>query len=213
MTAVTHFAETDFVLDAGPVIPVLALNDDETLMPMAEAIVSGGIEVFEVVLRTPTAMDAIRRLKGKVPILGAGTILNGAQMAAAKEAGASFCVSPGWTPALHMAAEELKMPWLPGAVTASEIMMGIDNGFKNLKFFPAERAGGPKALGDFGSVFPEIRFCPTGGVNDDNAAAYLANKNVACVGGSLATPKSLVQAQDWAGLEAHVASLVKSLSS
>ena len=206
------FADTDFILDAGPVIPVLALHDDETLIPMAEAIVAGGIQVFEVVLRTPTALNVISRLKGRVPILGAGTVLNGAHMAAAKAAGASFCVSPGWTPALHMAAEDLDMPFLPGAVTASEIMMGIDNGFKNLKFFPAERAGGPKALGDFASVFPGIRFCPTGGVSAGNAGAYLANTNVACVGGSLATPKDLIAAKDWAGLQAHVAALVKSLT-
>lgn len=205
------FADTDFVLDAGPLIPVLALHDDEDLLPMAKALVAGGIQVFEVVLRTPTALQAMARLRDEVPILGAGTVLNAAQMAAVKEAGAKFCVSPGLTPALHQAALDLDMPLLPGGVTASEIMAAMELGYKNLKFFPAERSGGPKALGDFGSVFPTLRFCPTGGVSGDNAATYLAQKGVACVGGSLATPEDLIAAKDWAGLTAHVSDLLDSL--
>lgn len=205
------FNQTSSVLHTGPVIPVLALHDDDTLLPLAEAIVSGGIQVFEIVLRTPTAIDVIAKLRGKVPILGAGTVTNRDQMAAAKDAGATFCVSPGLTPTLHQAAVDLDMPLLPGAVTASEIMAARELGYENLKFFPAERAGGPKALGDFGSVFPDLTFCPTGGVSDTNAAAYLANKNVVCVGGSLATPKDLVAAKDWDGLQAHVAKLVSAL--
>ena len=206
------FAQTDFILEAGPVLPVLSLQDDDRLLPMAEAIVAGGIKVFEVVLRTPTALEALKRLKGQVPILGVGTVLSPAQMAAAKDAGARFCVSPGWTPALHKSAQALHMPWLPGVATASEVMRGLDKGFKNLKFFPAERAGGPKALADFAAVFPGIRFCPTGGISAGNAGAYLANANVPCIGGSLATPKGLVAAQDWPGLEGHVRELVKSLT-
>ena len=104
------------------------------------------------------------------------------------------------------------MPLLPGAVTASEIMSAREQGYQNLKFFPAERAGGPKALQDFGAVFPTIRFCPTGGISADNAAAYLKNANVACVGGSLATPKDIVAAQDWAGLRDHVKGLIAALT-
>ncbi len=204
------FSNTDFILDAGPLIPVLALHDDEDLLPLTQALVTGGIQVFELVLRTPTALQAIARLRDEVPILGAGTVLNADQMAAAKEAGAKFCVSPGLTPRLHQAALDLDMPLLPGAVTASEIMSAMELGYRNLKFFPAERAGGPKALGDFGSVFPMVRFCPTGGISGDNAAAYLGNANVACVGGSLATPKALIAAKDWAGLTAHVRDLLDS---
>ena len=212
MRADMNFADTDFVLDAGPLIPVLALHDDENLEPLAQALVAGGIQVFEIVLRTPSAIQVIERLRGIVPILGAGTVLNDQQMRAAQAAGAQFCVSPGLTPALHKSAQELAMPLLPGAVTASEIMSAMERGYKNLKFFPAERAGGPKALADFGSVFPTLRFCPTGGVSAENAEAYLSHKNVACVGGSLATPKALVANRDWAGLQTHVKDLLSSVS-
>ena len=205
------FSNTDFVMDAGPIIPVLALNDDDTLLPLADALVAGGIKVFEIVLRTPTALNVIKRLKGRVPILGAGTVLDQAQMAAAQAAGAQFCVSPGLRPTLHQAAIDLNMPLLPGAVTASEIMAAMELGYKNLKFFPAERSGGPKALGDFNAVFPALRFCPTGGVSTENAGAYLAQKNVAVVGGSLATPKDLVTAQDWEGLSEYVTTLILNL--
>ena len=137
--------DTDFVLKAGPVIPVLALHDDSTLLPLVQALVAGGIRVFEIVLRTPSALDVIARLRGHVPILGAGTVLDAAQMAAAKQAGAQFCVSPGLTANLHAAAQDLAMPLLPGTVTATEIMAARELGYQNLKFFPAERAGGPKA--------------------------------------------------------------------
>ena len=203
--------QTDFVLDAGPVIPVLTLHDDEALLPLADALVAGGLKVFEVVLRTPDALGVIDKLRPLVPILGAGTVLEAAQMHAAKAAGAQFCVCPGLTPALHAAALELAMPLLPGAVTASEVMAARELGYKNLKFFPAERSGGSQALADLGAVFPDIRFCPTGGVSVDNAAAYLRNRNVACVGGTLATPQQLVQARDWAGLTAHVREMLRSL--
>ena len=206
------FSQTSSVLKACPLIPVLALHADDTLEPMVEALVAGGIQAFEIVLRTPTALQVIARLKGRVPILGAGTVLDRAQMQAAQDAGATFCVSPGLTPALHQAALDLQMPLLPGTVTASEIMVARELGYSNLKFFPAARAGGPKALADFGSVFPELRFCPTGGVSNDNAAEFLANKNVPCVGGSLATPKDLVAAKDWVGLEAHVKDLIAKLT-
>ena len=205
------FASTDFALNAGPLIPVLALHDNADLLPLTQALVKGGIQVFELVLRLPTALQAIARLRDEVPILGAGTVLNADQMAAAKQAGAKFCVSPGLTSALHKAALDLQMPLLPGAVTASEIMTARELGYKNLKFFPAERAGGPKALEDFGTVFPGLRFCPTGGVNTDNVSAYRSLKNVACVGGSFATPKALIQAKDWAGLTTHVRDLLDSM--
>ncbi len=207
-----RFAATDPILDAGPVIPVLALHDGLDLAPLAEALVAGGIQVFEVVLRTPSALSAIARLKGRVARLGAGTVLTREQMVAARDAGAEFCVSPGLTPDLHAAAVELSMPLLPGCATASEVMAAQALGYSNLKFFPAERAGGPEALGDFASVFPSLRFCPTGGISADNARVYLANRNVACVGGSLATPSALVQAKDWDGLRQHVESLINTLT-
>ena len=207
-----RFAATDPILAAGPVIPVLALHDDPDLEPLAEALVAGGIQVFEVVLRTPSALQVIARLKGRVAHLGAGTVLTRAQMAAAQDAGAEFCVSPGLTPDLHRAAVDLSIPLLPGCATASEVMSAQALGYANLKFFPAERAGGAKALGDFASVFPTTRFCPTGGISVANARAYLANKNVACVGGSLATPAGLVQTKDWDGLCQHVESLIKTLT-
>lgn len=208
----TNAFETDFVLQAGPVIPVLALHDDDDLRPLADALVAGGIQVFEIVLRTPSALEVIARLRDHVPILGAGTVLDRNQMDAAKQAGAQFCVSPGLTPALHAAAQDLAMPLLPGAVTASEIMVARELGYENLKFFPAERAGGPAALGDFASVFPELKFCPTGGISAASAPAYLASPNVVCVGGSLATPKSLIAAKDWKGLQAHVSDLIAALT-
>ncbi len=206
------FFETDFVLNSGPVIPVLALNADETLEPMAEALVAGGIKVFEVVLRTPSALEVIKRLNGRVPILGAGTILNKSQMLEAQKAGATFCVSPGLTEQIHVAAVELEMPLLPGAVTASEIMNARELNYRNLKFFPAERSGGPAALADFAAVFPDSRFCPTGGVSAENASLYLENKNVSSVGGSMATPRKFVMEKDWAGLQRHVEKLIQSLT-
>ena len=207
----TKFSQTDFILDAGLLIPVLALDADETLEPLAEALVAGGIQVFEIVLRTPTALEVIARLRGRVPILGAGTVLDRTQMDAAKSAGAQFCVSPGLTPALHQGALDLTMPLLPGAVTASEVMAARELGYQNLKFFPAERAGGAQGVGDFKSVFPDVRFCPTGGINQTNARDYLAHDNVRCIGGSLATPAYLIKQQDWDGLRAHVAHLIRDL--
>ena len=206
------FADTDFVLDAGLLIPVLALHDDDDLEPLAEALVAGGIQVFEVVLRTPTALQSLKRLKGRVPVLGAGTVLNRAHMQAAQDAGAQFCVSPGLTPALHKSARDLDMPLLPGAVTASEIMTSADLGYRNLKFFPAERVGGVQILGDFEAVFPNIRFCPTGGISQENAGSYLNKPNVACVGGSLTTPKDLILAKNWDALHDFVCRLVAGLA-
>lgn len=202
---------TDFVLDGGPLIPVLALHADAKLEPLVDALAAGGIQVFEIVLRTPSALHVLARLRDRVPVLGAGTVLSKAQMAEAQDAGAQFCVSPGLTPALHAAARDLAMPLLPGAVTASEIMAAEQLGYRNLKFFPAERAGGPKALADFAAVFPGLRFCPTGGISVATAPDYLAQRNVACIGGSLATPKALIANEDWPALTGHVRDLLARL--
>lgn len=186
-----------------PIVPVLVVDDVATARPLAEALVAGGLPALEVTLRTPAALDAIREMSqvtgGHV---GAGTLVTPADVRAAKAAGATFGVSPGATPALLQACAEEDLPLLPGAATATEAMKLLEYGFDMLKFFPAEAAGGAPALKSIGGPLPQITFCPTGGVNPQNAPSYLALENVLCAGGSWVAPQKMVAAEDWAGIEA-----------
>ena len=185
-----------------PVIPVLVVEDPETARPLAEALVNGGLPVLEVTLRTPAALDCIRAMSEvQGGVVGAGTVLNADQAAAAKAAGARFAVSPGATETLLAAIEAEELPLLPGAATASEAMRLLERGYQVQKFFPAEAAGGVALLKSLAAPLPQIAFCPTGGVSPANAAAYLDLPNVLCVGGSWVAPSDAVAAGDWPRIE------------
>ena len=193
----------DPILDAGPVIPVIVIEHIEDALPLARALVRGGLRVLEVTLRTPAALDAIRAMRAvEGAIVGAGTVLGQAQYDAAIEAGAQFVVSPGLTDALvALAAARGEVPLLPGVATASEVMRAREVGYTRLKFFPAESSGGVATLEGFASVFPDVRFCPTGGISSDSATRYLALANVACVGGSWPMPAEAMAQRDWGRIE------------
>ena len=186
-----------------PVIPVLVLDDASTAADLARALVAGGLPALEVTLRTPAALDAIREM-AQVPggVVGAGTLLTPKDVENAKAAGAQFGVSPGATDLILDACEDNDLPLLPGAATASEAMRLLERGYTVQKFFPAEANGGVPALKAIGAPIPQVRFCPTGGVSLKNAPDYLALSNTLCVGGSWVAPKEMVQAGDWAGIEA-----------
>ncbi|MDB5691120.1 MAG: eda [Alphaproteobacteria bacterium] len=181
--------DLDSIMAAAPVIPVLVIERVEDALPIARALVRGGLPVLEVTLRTPAALAAIRAMKEvEGAIVGAGTVLDPRQLDAAIEAGAAFAVSPGLTEALGKAAAGSPVPLLPGIATASDVMRALDLGFSRLKFFPAMAAGGIAALKGLSAVFGGIRFCPTGGITADNAPEWLALPSVACVGGSWLVP-------------------------
>jgi 2-dehydro-3-deoxyphosphogluconate aldolase / (4S)-4-hydroxy-2-oxoglutarate aldolase len=175
----------DQIMRTAPVIPVLVLEEELDWTALAETFVSAGLPVLEVTMRTPLALDAIREM-ARVPgaIVGAGTVLNEAQLAQAIDAGSKFIVSPGLTNPLALAARDTGIPFLPGVATTSDIMRGLDLGLDRFKFFPAEAAGGIPTLQAFAAVFGNIRFCPTGGIRVDTAANWLAVEPVLCVGGS-----------------------------
>ena len=177
--------DLDSIMTAAPVIPVLVIERVEDAVPIAEALVAGGLRVLEVTLRTPAALDAIRAMKS-VPgaIVGAGTVLNPAHFEAAVEAGSEFVVSPGITETLGRAAASADVPLLPGVASAGDVMRALELGFTRLKFFPATASGGIPALKSLSSVFGNVRFCPTGGITLDNAPEWLALPSVACVGGT-----------------------------
>lgn len=180
----------DDIMGLAPVIPVLVIDRVEDAVPIAEALVEGGLPVLEVTLRTPVALDAIRAMK-EVPgaIVGAGTVLDPDQFSAALNAGAEFVVSPGLTKRLGEAASFWGAPFLPGTSNTGDIMRARDLGFTRLKFFPAEASGGLPVLKAFAAVFGEVRFCPTGGITQDTAPTWLAEPQVACVGGSWLVPR------------------------
>lgn len=187
-------------LDNNPVIPVLVVEDVKHAVPLANALIEGGITALEVTLRTSAALHVVEAIAKSVPEakVGVGTVLQPEQFIAAKNAGSAFAVSPGLTEKLKQAADDSKTAWLPGAVTASEVMRAMELGVTDLKFFPASIAGGAPALKGFSSVFQAARFCPTGGVSLDTMADYLNLPNVAAVGGSwLVTPQLLVD-NNWA---------------
>jgi 2-dehydro-3-deoxyphosphogluconate aldolase/(4S)-4-hydroxy-2-oxoglutarate aldolase len=192
------------LLDGQPVIPVLKIDDVASAVPLARALARGGLPAIEITLRTPTALEAIRRVIGEVEeaIVGAGTILDPRQFEQAAEAGSKFIVSPGVTRDLLDAASNSPVPLLPGAITPGEMMMARDAGLDFLKFFPAEQAGGVAFLKALASPLAEIRFCPTGGITTANAPSYLSLPNVACVGGSWVAPDNLVKSGDWEAVEA-----------
>ncbi|MFA7602004.1 MAG: bifunctional 4-hydroxy-2-oxoglutarate aldolase/2-dehydro-3-deoxy-phosphogluconate aldolase [Novosphingobium sp.] len=178
------------IMLTAPVIPVLVIDDVAHALPVARALVSGGLPVLELTLRTPAALDAIREMK-QVPgaIVGAGTVLNPRQLDAALEAGAEFIVSPGLTEPLGRAAIAAQVPFLPGTVNAGDIMRGLDLGLTRFKFFPAAASGGIATLSALAAVFGDVRFCPTGGITFATAREWLALDAVLCVGGSWVVPK------------------------
>lgn len=209
-----HASElTARVCALAPVIPVLVVDDAGTAADLARALVAGGLPALEVTLRTPAALDAIREMAA-VPggVVGAGTLLTEKDVEAAKEAGATFGVSPGVTRRLMDACEANDLPLLPGAATPSEAMHLLERGYSVQKFFPAEANGGVPVLKAWAAPLPQIRFCPTGGVSLANARDYLGLPNVVCVGGSWVAPAAMVKGADWAGvarLAAEAASLAR----
>ncbi|MCO5065069.1 MAG: 2-dehydro-3-deoxy-phosphogluconate aldolase [Rhizobiaceae bacterium] len=192
------------LLGGQPVIPVLKIEDASHAVPLARALARGGLPAIEITLRTPHALEAIRRAAAEVPeaIVGAGTILNPVQFEAAEKAGSKFIVSPGVTPALLAESAGSEVPLLPGAITPGEIMGALDAGLDFLKFFPAEQAGGAAFLKALASPLAEVIFCPTGGISAKNACDYLKLPNVVCVGGSWVAPDDMVKEGRWAEIEA-----------
>lgn len=183
------------VMKLAPVIPVLVIERVEDAIPVATALVAGGLRALEVTLRTPVALDVIREMsKVEGAVVGAGTVLNPAQLDAAMEAGARFIVSPGLTEPMGKAALATGIAYLPGTATAGDIMRGLDMGFDHFKFFPAETSGGLPALKALSGPFGQVRFCPTGGITQESAPIWLAEPAVLCVGGSWVVPKGPVDA-------------------
>jgi 2-dehydro-3-deoxyphosphogluconate aldolase/(4S)-4-hydroxy-2-oxoglutarate aldolase len=204
---ITMTVSINDVMNTSPVMPVMVINQIEQAVPLARALVEGGLKVLEITLRTPVALECIRRIKAEVPgaIVGAGTIINTQTLDQAIAAGAEFIVSPGVTPSLLDAALSSGIPTLPGVITPSEVMRLLEKGITAMKFFPAEAAGGIPMLKSIGGPLPQVTFCPTGGVNPKNAPDYLALSNVACVGGSWMAPAELVDAGDWAEITRRAA--------
>ena len=188
------------VLHAGPVMPVMVIQHLDDAVPLARALVAGGIKVLEITLRTPIALDAIKLISQEVKdaIVGAGTITTPEQLKAAEDAGAVFAISPGLTPALLTAAKAGNIALIPGIATLSELMMGMEYGLDHFKFFPAEAAGGIPMLKSIAGPIPSATFCPTGGISPENYNAYLNLSNVACVGGSWLVPADAVKSKNWA---------------
>ncbi len=187
-----------------PVIPVLTINELDTAVPLARALVAGGLNVLEITLRTPVALAAIEAMRKAVPdaVVGAGTLTRAADFAAAGRAGAQFGVTPGLTPDLAAASRGARFPLLPGVMTPTELIAARASGFNVLKLFPASQAGGISMLQALGAPFPDVLFCPTGGITRATAPEYLALPNVVCVGGSWLAPKAMLAAGDWSGIEA-----------
>lgn len=191
------------LLEVAPVIPVVTIEDPDHAVPVARALLAGGIAIIELTLRTARALEALRLVAAEVPdiVVGAGTVLTPEQADAAVEGGARFLVSPGVSLRLLGHLGSMPVPVLPGVATVSEMLTAVDHGFSELKFFPAGPAGGPPYLAAVAGPLPEVRFCPTGGVTAENMSDYLALPNVPSVGGSWLTPARLLAAQDWAGIQ------------
>ncbi|MFG2457587.1 bifunctional 4-hydroxy-2-oxoglutarate aldolase/2-dehydro-3-deoxy-phosphogluconate aldolase [Streptomyces sp. NPDC048523] len=191
------------LLDLAPVVPVVVIEDASDAVPLARALVAGGLSAIEVTLRTPVALDAIRAIAGEVPeaVVGAGTVITPEQVRESVEAGARFLVSPGWTDVLLEAMRESGVPFLPGVSTTSEVVALLERGVREMKFFPAEAAGGTAYLKSLSGPLPQARFCPTGGIGAENAPEYLSLPNVGCVGGTWMLPADAIAARDWARVE------------
>lgn len=185
-----------------PVVPVIIIEDAKSAVPLARALVKGGLKAIEITMRTPAALDAIKAVAEEVEgaVAGAGTVLDARQWEQAVKAGSKFIVSPGAGHSVLDAADQSDIPLLPGTATATEVMQARDRGYTVMKFFPAEQAGGATYLGALASPLAGIRFCPTGGVSLKNARDYLSLPNVVCVGGSWVAPKAMVAAGDWDGI-------------
>ena len=193
----------DEILGLGPVVPVVAIHACDDAVPLARALLAGGIRVIEVTLRTPVALECIRLIRSEVPdiVVGAGTVLTERQFNEVAESGARFAVSPGVTASLLDAARRTKLPFLPAASTVSESMRLSDEGFDRQKFFPASASGGTGFLCAVSSVLPNVSYCPTGGIGPGNAADYLRLPNVTAVGGSWVTPPEAITNKAWAAIE------------
>ncbi|MFD5116100.1 bifunctional 4-hydroxy-2-oxoglutarate aldolase/2-dehydro-3-deoxy-phosphogluconate aldolase [Streptomyces sp. NPDC058391] len=191
------------VLDLAPVIPVVVLDDAADAVPLARALVAGGLPAIEVTLRTPAALDAIGAIAAEVPdaMIGAGTVLTAGAVIDSVKAGARFLVSPGWTDALLRAMQVSGVPFLPGVSTASEVVALLERGVTEMKFFPAEAAGGTAYLKSLAGPLPRARFCPTGGITAESAPSYLSLPNVGCVGGTWMLPPDALAAKDWDRVE------------
>nr|WSY55336.1 bifunctional 4-hydroxy-2-oxoglutarate aldolase/2-dehydro-3-deoxy-phosphogluconate aldolase [Streptomyces sp. NBC_00886] len=192
------------LLDLAPVVPVVVIEDASDAVPLARALVAGGLPAIEVTLRTPAALEALRAIAGEVPgaVVGAGTVLTPGQVKETVAAGARFLVSPGWTDLLLAAMQVSGVPFLPGVSTTSEVVALLERGVREMKFFPAQAAGGTAYLKSLAGPLPQARFCPTGGIGIDSAPEYLALPNVGCVGGSWMIPADAVAARDWGRIEA-----------
>ena len=201
------------VMQDAPVIPVIVLHDVAHAVPLARALVAGGIRMLEVTLRTPQALACIEAIARDVPdaVVGVGTVRSAADAQAAQMAGARFVVSPGYTHAIGQTCRDLGLPLLPGVATGSEIMAAQEDGYTQLKFFPALQAGGVPMLKAWQGPFGDVQFCPTGGVSPANAREFLALSNVVCVGGSWLTPADAVQSGDWERIS-HLAREARSLA-
>jgi len=186
----------------GPVVPVLVIKKVEDALPIAEALLEGGIKVLEVTLRTPAALDVINEIATKLPeaVVGSGTVTNRELLQRSIDAGSKFAISPGLTKDLLQAGNEGNTALIPGISSISELMDAIDYGYDHVKFFPAEASGGAKAIQSIGGPFPDIQFCPTGGINLNNIKNYLALPNVACCGGSWLVSDTIVEQKDWSSI-------------
>lgn len=191
------------LLDLAPVVPVVVIDDAADAVPLARALVAGGLPAIEVTLRTPVALDAIRAIADAVPdaVVGAGTVITPEQVAECVAAGARFLVSPGWTDVLLEAMRASGVPFLPGVSTTSEVVALLERGVREMKFFPAQAAGGTAYLKSLAGPLPQARFCPTGGIGLANAPEYLSLPNVGCVGGTWMLPADAVAARDWGRVE------------
>ena len=192
------------IVGLAPVIPVLTITDIEHAVPLARALAAGGLKVLEITMRTPVALAAVEAMRRAVPdaVVGIGTLTRAVDFAAADRVGAQFGVTPGLTPELASAARGARFPLLPGVMTPTELIAARNAGFSVLKLFPAEQAGGIGMLRALGAPFPDVLFCPTGGISRATAPDFLALPNVVCVGGSWVAPRGLLEAGDWAGIEA-----------
>jgi 2-dehydro-3-deoxyphosphogluconate aldolase/(4S)-4-hydroxy-2-oxoglutarate aldolase len=204
MTATPKQEKLAALFEQATIIPVLTIERLEDAVPLARALVAGGVRTLEVTLRTPVAIESAKAIMAHVPeaVVGIGTILNADDLARVEAIGARFGISPGATPDLLKAAAASALPFAPGIATASELMLALAHGFNLVKFFPAEPSGGIKALRALAGPFPDARFCPTGGIGEANAAAWLAEPNVVAVGGSWLCPAADIRSGNWSGITA-----------